>query len=344
MKDDLSNMFFDSRWIGDHGIGRFALEIQAQLPKLPIITFGGSPSSPIDCVRTWLWLVRNPNKILFTPGYNAPLFCQNRCVLTVHDLNHIDAPGKKSFLKRTYYNLILKRACRNARLVFTVSGFSRNRILSWSGVDRTKVVNVGNGVSNVFYPSQRRMTADPNPFFLCVSNRKSHKNEKRTFHSFLEADLPPEVKLLITGDPTEDQRAWLHRSGSDRRIVFLGRISDELLAEYYRRALGLIFASLYEGFGLPALEAMACGTPVVASNTSALPELVGDAGLQVNPLNISEIRHAIERLFHDAELREMLSKKGLERAKEFTWERVSYRLNVALRSYRTDFSASEPVA
>jgi glycosyltransferase involved in cell wall biosynthesis len=334
---------FDERWVGDHGIGRFAREIQSRCPGLVSVRLRGRPSDATDCLKTWLWLVGHPRKLLFSPGYNAPLFCQSRCIITVHDLNHIDAPVKKSALKGLYYHCVLKRACRNVRLVFTVSEYSRRRILQWSGASPERVVNVGNGVSDAFCPSKTARFEQDTPFFLSVSNRKPHKNERRLLEAFRTADLPEHVHLLITGEATPAQHAWLKKHKLEQRIIFLGHVRDEQLADYYRRALGLVFVSLYEGFGLPALEAMACGTPVIASNVTSLPEVVDKSGLCVNPREIDEIRQAIERLWHDREFRDVLADAGLKRARAFNWDDVADRIRrslerVSIDARQTDFS------
>jgi glycosyltransferase involved in cell wall biosynthesis len=342
LSSDDSLIRFDARWIGDHGIGRFAREIQSRWPGLVSARLRGRPSDATDCLKTWLWLVGHPGKLLFSPGYNAPLFCQRRCIITVHDLNHIDAPIRKSALKRLYYRCVLKRACQNARLVFTVSEYSSRRILEWSGALPERVINVGNGVSDVFCPKKTASTDHDAPYFLSVSNRKPHKNERRLLEAFRMANLPAHVRLLITGEATPAQHAWLTKHKLEQRIVFLGRVHDEQLADYYRHALGLVFVSLYEGFGLPALEAMACGAPVIVSEVTSLPEVVDTAGLCVNPREIGEIRQAIERLWRDRALRDALSTAGLKRARAFSWDKVAGRIreyleHVCLDARQPDF-------
>lgn len=334
------DLAFDERWIGDHGIGRFAREIAARWPRLKPAGMGGKPSGPLDCLRTSFWLLRHPRRMLFTPGYNAPLLFQARCVLAVHDLNHIDSPERQSLLKRLYYRWVLRRACRTAPCVLTVSEYSRRRIIEWSGASENRIVNVGNGVSSVFRPASISRNNSETPYFLSVSNRKPHKNEKRLLTAFQAADLPSNVKLRISGEATPAQLAWIRRHGLAERIEFLGVVSDDELAEYYRGAHALLFVSLYEGFGLPAVEAMACGTPVVAANATSLPEVVGDAALLVDPFSADRIRGAIERIWADAPLRQDLQKNGLARRGRFDWDGVAERVHRALTACCRDVRLS----
>jgi glycosyltransferase involved in cell wall biosynthesis len=144
------------------------------------------------------------------------------------------------------------------------------------------------------------------------------------------ARLPPEVGLIFTGDPTPELEGHIRASGLSKRVSFSGTVSDEALAGLYRGALGLVFPSLYEGFGLPVVEAMACGTPVITSTTTALPEIAGDAAILVDPLSINEIAEALSRLHDDMELRLRLRVAGLRRAPQFNWASVAQRAMTAM--------------
>ncbi|ANF58935.1 glycosyltransferase family 4 protein [Halotalea alkalilenta] len=323
---------FDERWIGEHGIGRFAGELFQRVDGLHGIQLGGKPSGALDPLKTGLWLLRHPHKRLFTPGYNAPLFARSRSVITVHDLNHIDVDESSSALKRLYYAQVLKPACRQARRVLTVSAFSRQRIIDWSGASPERVINVGNGVSSVFgVEAAAGESPSTSRYFFCVSNRKSHKNERRLIEAFAKARLPEDVELMMTGQSTAELDEQIARLGAAARIRFTGRLDDAQLAACYRHAIALLFPSLYEGFGLPVVEAMACGTPVLTSTVTSLPEIAGDAAWLVDPLRVDEIRQGIERLHDDADLRARLRDKGIERARSFSWERVAERVRLALQ-------------
>ena len=327
------SMRFDKRWIGGHGIGRFAQELHQRIPGLVDAGLSGSPSDAIDTFRLSAWLMCHPRARLFTPGFNAPLIGQSRTVIAVHDLNHIDAPIDSGLLKKTYYSSVLRRACRRAPAVITVSDYSRERIVAWSGAQPHRVVNVGNGVSDVFSPTRTGTDAQisqQGSYFLAVSNRKPHKNEGRLFEAFRQAKLPEAVKLLVTGEPTDAQRAWIRGHGMDGRIQFLGAVSDDVLAAYYRSARALLFVSLYEGFGLPAVEAMACNTPVLASNVTSLPEVVGDAAVLVEPTDTKAIRAGIMRFWSEPDLIDRCVSAGQARVQAFKWCQVADRVRRVL--------------
>jgi len=269
------------------------------------------------------------NAALFSPGYNAPLLLSRPFVFTIHDLNHLDRPENSNFLKRLYYRLIIRRAARQAFRVLTVSEFSRGRIIDWANLDPARVVNVGNGVEPHFTPDAVPLTPGY-PYLLCVGNRKAHKNEARVLEAFARAEIDPDIQLIFTGDATTQLTIISQEFAVEKRVSFLGRVTENNLPGLYRGALALLFPSLYEGFGLPVLEAMACGTPVLTANTTALPEVVGDAALLVDPLSVTQITRGIEQLCADESLRQELRQQGLTRAAEFTWDHVVARVHSVL--------------
>lgn len=326
----LGSTFFDSRWVGPHGIGRFAAEIQQRIEFAGEIRCAVSPSHPLDAFAMSLYLCGHPRATVYSPGFNAPLLGLGRYVLTVHDLNHIDIPGH-GLLKRLYYRLILRRACRRAARVLTVSEYSRRRIVAWANLPDSHVVNVGNGVGAVFRPEGPAFSPGYR-YFLCVSNRKAHKNEGRMIRAFAQAEVDHSVRLLVTGEATAELQALVEQLALVGRVAFTGRLNDEALAEYYRGATGLLFASLYEGFGLPIVEAMSCGVPVITSNVTAMPEIAGDAALLVNPLSIADIASAITDIANNnGGIASRLQRKGLERSAAFEWEQVASRVFEQLR-------------
>lgn len=254
-------------------------------------------------------------------------------MFTVHDLNHIDRPENSSFLKKLFYRFVVKRGCKKSYKVLTVSDFSRRRIVEWSGVSPGKVVNVGNGVDKKFNSDVRPYYFDK-PYYFCVGNRKAHKNEVRVVEAFSKADICEETHLFFTGASESSLEAVIQKYNLSSRVKFLGSVTEEELPSLYKGARGLLFPSLYEGFGLPVLEAMACGTPVVTSNCTSLPEVAGDAALLIDPLNTQELQDAIERLEKDSSLREKLVAKGFDRAKLFTWEKTAQKVQEVLNSAR----------
>lgn len=303
------------------------LDLRLSFSHLPI---SGRPSSPLDPFRLWLYMRKlPPGSVVFSPGYNAPLFVNRTYIFTIHDLNHLDRPENTSFLKRLYYRLIIRKAARHAFRVLTVSEFSRQRIIEWTGCKRDQVINVGNGVDPSYNPEV--MPYSPGyTYLLCISNRKPHKNEGRLIEAFAKAEIQQEIRLLFTGEADSAVRKTCRRHNVEARVKFLGNVTEEDMPSLFRGALALVFPSLYEGFGLPVIEAMACGAPVLTSNTTALMEIAEDAALLVDPLSVQEIRNGIERLCHDETFRKDLTRKGLERAALFSWKKVVAKIESAL--------------
>lgn len=324
-----SKILFDGRWFGAHGIGRFSYEIFNKLYNIQLAHTLGTPSSVFDFIFFTFSHLRNRNSILFSPGYNSPILNLNRFVFCVHDLNHIDIANNNSFLKSLYYRIILRRSCKKSAKVLTVSDFSKNKIMAWAGVGPDQVVNVGNGVSSVFSPVGPRH--EPGyPYFFSVGNRKAHKNEARLLQAFAAAELPSTVRLVLTGLPSPELLTIMHDLNLEDRVVFAGRVDEEILASLYRGATALLFPSLYEGFGLPVVEAMASGTPVLTSNVTSLPEVAGEAALLVDPLDLSAIKTGIERLMFEPDLRASLTERGLVQATKFSWDTVAARVQAVL--------------
>lgn len=318
----MKQLYFDERWIGPHGIGRFAKELAQGLNPL-FLKLPGRPTQAFDAWRLRRSLQALPQDSLFlNPGYTAPLGkVRLPYVLTVHDLNHIDLPDNSNPAKRLYYRAVLQPGCHHAATVLTVSEFSRQRIVEWSGIDAARIINVGNGVDPSFSPVGEKWR-HTRPYILSVSNRRTHKNEFRMLKAFAASRASKEYDLLLTGQPTQALQELAQSVGILDRLVFTGTVQEGGLPALYRGAQLLFFPSLYEGFGLPLIEAMACATPCLTSNTTALPEVGADAVLYANPLDISEMAQQLDRLLSDDGLRNSFSAKGPVRAAMFGWESV----------------------
>ena len=322
-------IYADQRWIGDHGIGRFARQILSGLDYRPV-QLASHPALPLDSWKLARALDKlTHHDIFFSPGYNSPLFCSAPFVFTIHDLNHIDRPENSSLLKRLYYLTIMKQSCHRAARILTVSEFSRARIIGWSGVSPDKVINVGCGVDSK-YSVEAAPCELPYPYLLCVSNRKPHKNEFRTVEAFARAGLADEIQLIFTGKPTAELVSCIGRNSVTQRVHFAGLVPDAQLPSYYRSAQALIYVSLYEGFGLPLLEAMACGTPVITSDISALPETAGGAAVLVDPTSVEQISGAINKVMNDTTLRRILRERGLTQAARYSWSNTTARVQEVL--------------
>lgn len=322
------NIIYDARWIGEHGIGRFAREVRSRLPANTLDLSGSDPVSPRGLLELEVQtrLARRPGRqVFFSPGYAPPVSWRGPLVFTVHDLIHLDVPAEASRFKTLYYSRVVRPAARRAQAVLTVSEYSRRRILEWSGLEPERVVVVGNGVDPAFSPEGPRHQPGY-PYVLYVRNTKPHKNVPTLLEAFARLDVPG-VRLVLSGNADEDTRHRALRLGILDRVVFAGRIPEEELPAYYRGAAVVTMPSLYEGFGLPALEGMASGVPVVVSNTTSLPEVVGEAGVQVNPTDPDSIAGGLHRALTDSALRAILRERGLARARALTWDQVASRVH-----------------
>ncbi len=325
----MTEILYDARWIGNHGIGRFAAELQKMLPSLVPFQAQRPPFHPLDPVLLGLALRNRNPKLFFSPGYNSPIGWSGRFVFSLHDLNHLCVSENSNALKRAYYRYVIKPACHSAEFVLTVSEYSRQEIAAWAKVDEEKIINVSNGVGPAFAPLGPKY--DPGfPYLLYVGSRKPHKNLPRLLQAYALSGICGDIRLLLSGTPDRAILAEIHRLQLDAYVAFKDLPSDNVLSQAYRGAVGFLFPSLYEGFGLPPVEAMACGTPVLTSNVCSLPEVVGKAAILVDPTNTEEIAEGIRRLVWDSDTRIRLRENGLQRAQFFTWEKTARKTFQAL--------------
>lgn len=314
---------FDISWFGMGGIGKFSEEISKRIGQYYTTEFfkvKGSPASPLSTIILTLKITFDRHSFYFLPGYIPPLGNKDRFVFTIHDLNHLDIPDNSGFFKRAFYNIVIKRGCHNSFKILTVSEFSKSKIIEWSGVDESKVIVTGNGVSDVFKPVSNSNNAKR--YYLSVSNRKSHKNEKRIIQAFSSAKISNEIQLVMTGNPTTELADLIEHLGIKDKVFFTGYVEENELVTLYNNADVLLFPSQYEGFGIPVLEAMACGTPVITSNTTSLPEVAGEAAILVDPTSVDEIKAAIEILDSNSNLKNQMIEKGIIQSKKFSWEKI----------------------
>lgn len=325
-----SPIYFDARWCGQHGIGRFASELQQRVPGIIPLPIAGGKLSVMNPLASSLALAGKRRGCFFSPGFNPPLRSPLPVAFTIHDLIHLKVPEESSFVRRLYYRTVVRPAALRAWRVFTISEYSRQDIAEWSGLPESAIHVIGVGVSPTFVPQGRRHQMDM-PYFLHVGRRAGHKNIPALLKAFANSGASRRAMLVFTGTPDTPTAATALSLGIADRVTFAGNLTDEKLAELYRGATGLLFPSLYEGFGLPVIESMACGTPVVTSNLTATREAAGpDNALLVNPRDVDALGYSILRLLDDAAMRAQLSQRGLERAKEFTWAGVAARVSAVL--------------
>lgn len=321
---DGARIVYDDRWNGAHGIGRFTAQLTARIPMIPLGIKGHS-TSLLGPLRLALGLRQfRSSKLFFSPGYIPPWpDSPIPFVLTLHDLNHIDLPSNAA--KRAFYRHVLKPACRKAAAILTGSEFSRKRILDWTALPSERVLNVSYGVS-AGYCVEGSAHDEGVPYFLVVGIRKPHKNHENIIRAFARSRAGGHARLLFTGVKVVELDEVIRENSVEPFVKFLGNVTDAELAALYRGAQALLFPSFYEGFGLPVIEAMACGCPVITSNVTALPEVAGDAAIMVNPADVGELAQAIDRMLENQELRFRLSRAGIVRAGRFRWEDVATRV------------------
>lgn len=313
------DLLVDQRWIGPHGIGRFAREVIARLPGARHLKSARQPLHPLNAFEVAAILRKEKPDAYFTPGFNPPRSSPVPFVFCIHDLIHLRCREESSWFKRLYYDKIVKPAGHRAAKVLTVSEYSRSEILNWSNWPADRVQVVGNGIGAAFTPAGTRFQPGF-PYVLHVGNHKPHKNIDRLLQAFAQCPIDPAIKLVFIArpDPAEHQR--LISLGLGSRIVYAGDVEDEFLAGAYRGALALVLPSLYEGFGLPAVEAMACGTPVVCSNSTSLPEVTGAAALLVDPMSAEALSNGLRQMIEDTSLRQRLCESGRSQAARFSWD------------------------
>lgn len=319
---------FDFRW-KEGGIARFASEVAHRIPGMVPLQSSLSLFHPLDPFWLSHQLRLGQYSAYFSPGFNPPWRTRTPFLFTIHDLNYLECTQNSDFMRRSYFELIVRPACKRAAFVFTVSNYSRARILEWAGIAQEKVVTVGGGVGPEFGTLGERFTPGY-PYILFVGNHLPHKNLPKLLRAFATSRV--DCMLLMTGTPSNTLRDLIARLGLTQRVKFLGHVASEQLPALYRGAIALAFPSLYEGFGLPIIEAMACGTPVLTSTVTAMPETAGDAALLVDPESESEIARGIERIVQDSALRSELRMRGVDRALLFTWEKTANSIRSVLNA------------
>jgi len=283
--------------------------------------------------RIPLSLARERVRLVHEPHYVLPPLVRCRSVVTIHDCIHLMFPQYlPSKLAHVYAKGSMWSAAHKADRILTVSDASKRDILRFFDVPAEKVVVIYNAIDERFLAPanvermelvRQRYQLD-HPFVLYVGNIKPHKNIERLIDAFGRArsQCPDDLKLVIIGDEISKYpglRQSVHKHKLDKHVRFLGFQPMETLAAFYRLARAFVFPSLYEGFGLPPLEAMACGSPVVTSNVSSLPEVAGGAALLVDPYDANAIAGGIVQAVTDETLRADLIARGLDRARSFSW-------------------------
>jgi glycosyltransferase involved in cell wall biosynthesis len=352
----------DARKLHDFGIGTYVQNLLRQLarldasseyvllcraedvdtlralgPNFRTIVDSASPYSLREQISVPTHLSREQVDVYHSPHYVLPPLVRCPSVVTIHDCIHLRFPQYlPNRLAYGYAKTFMWWAAHRSARVITVSEASKTDILHYFDIPEQKVSVIHNGLDerlrvpppDADIQRVRERFQLEEQFVLYAGNVKPHKNVERLIDAFhvLHTNGFPQLKLLIIGSDISKYamlRRAIHTYDLHKYVRFLGFVSDDTLAALYRLATVFVFPSLYEGFGFPPLEAMAAGTPVIASNLSSLPEVLGDAALLVDPYDANAIAEAIRRVLVVDDLRRELGRRGLAKVQAYSWEEAA---------------------
>ncbi len=319
----------DSKIYDRLGLSAYASKTQTRETKSEIYSLGEQVEIPLKA---------RGFSLLHVPHFNIPIFYSGRLVVTVHDLIYLHETGaaknKAASLMTRFY---LKQVCKKAAAILTVSEYTKNDLLnSFPGLSPERVHVTYEAASGAFWPLDK---SDPvlaaasqkfslkKPMILYVGALRPHKNVTTLIQAVenLNATKQTEAMLVLAGKSGTWDATLLRKIQASPFINYLGAVSDEELRALYNLADVFVFPSLREGFGLPVLEAMACGTPVISSNRSSLPEIVGDAGLLFDPTRVDALEELLYNVLKNNELQNKMRANGIEQAKKFSWANTASR-------------------
>ncbi len=354
----------DLRMWAHAGIGRYLRELYfAMLRQKPDVTFRlltsesvrrslahrqddvefqNSFSSIYSLAEQWeLFSFSKKTDLLHVPHFNIPVMGSGKLVVTVHDLVYLkDAKHSGSHLGRAYVNYLFKQIEKKAHAVLAVSEYTKADLLEHFPKLKNRIFVTHEAVSFVFQPVGavedleriKKKYSLARPFVLFVGSLKAHKNVARLIHVLqeLRKDKGIPHELLLVGRQDEKEKELLRLiKNSSSFVKAIGVIGDEELVSLYHLAEVFVLPSLWEGFGLPVLEAMACGTPVLASNRASLPEVVGQAGRLFDPERVDDLKELLYNVLQNRDLRQKMRADGFLQAKKFSWDKTAARtLNV----------------
>lgn len=272
--------------------------------------------------------------IFWTPHFNAPLLPikAKKRVVTIHDVYHLSKDNEVTLFHKLYAKLLLKNAVNRSAAILTVSEFSKSEITRYTGANPAKIDVVYCGVDRLFFEGNKQpagaVLSLPTKYILFVGNVKPHKNLITLLKAYnaLEKGLQDNYKLVIIGKKegfiTQDSNlmGYIETNGLTNNILFTGYLEDYLIPIIYKKAALFVFPSLYEGFGLPVLEALAAGTPVLSSDAASLPEVGGDAVEYFKPLNVESLTSKISHALHQSRRTPEFLAKAEKQTALFSWQ------------------------
>lgn len=274
--------------------------------------------------------------IFHSPSFSSSPFLKIKSLMTIHDLNHLRFPEFYSPVHKYYYKYIVRPSALRSERILTVSNFSKEEIKSWIKCENEDIVVTYNGIDDSFKRIEDIELLDtiknkyslPENFVLYVGNQKPHKNVKTLIKAmrFVEQGLT----LILNGKDNQELLEIAKEYGVENRIKFIGFIDDKDLPALYTLARVFVFPSLYEGFGLPPLEAMACGCPAIVADTSSLPEVVGDIGIKFSVEDYKELSEKINYICLNGKERSAISEKGIKFVKKYKWQDTA---DITLKEY-----------
>ncbi|WP_051666082.1 glycosyltransferase family 1 protein [Pedobacter sp. R20-19] len=308
------------------GVQRYTYELLRRFPeKVEQI----SPSQKFSRgIKGHIWeqlfLPRKLNgSLLFSPSNTGPVLYKNQIVV-LHDIVTIDHPEWFNKKFTSWYNFLLPKLANNAKHILTISDFTKDRIIKKLRISESKISVVHNGVDHSFLSHQDKKVDLPyQRYILALGSIEPRKNLIRLVQAWnnIKDKLPSDIGLVIAGKQGNSLIFNNVEFGEKMENVhFTGYVEENEMAALYANALCFCYLSSYEGFGLPPLEAMACGCPVIVGNQTSLPEVVGNAGIQVDPFSIIEIENAILNYVNNDSLIKKYSDLGLTHSRNFNWD------------------------
>jgi glycosyltransferase involved in cell wall biosynthesis len=285
----------------------------------------------------------NNESVLWSPSNTGPLVVKSRHVVTIHDFATLDHPEWTSKKFNLFYRFLLPKLSENVDAIIAVSDYTKDRIIFHTGIDESKIHTIRNGVDSGFFvqvDSGRKSNVlgkykiPSSRFILSVSSIEPRKNLSTLLMAWdkIHATLDDDIWLVLAGRKNTKIFADAGLNHLPPRVHFTGFVDEDDLVVLYQSALFFTYLSLYEGFGLPPLEAMAAGIPVLSSNTTSIPEVVSDKAITVDPLSVLDVADNILMLADSESLRQELSLAGVEHAKQFTWNNAAQKTFDLLKS------------
>lgn len=314
------------------GVQRYTLEIVDRLSDK--LTGINNPQMP-DGIKGHLWEqailpFQLKDNLLWSPSNTGPLGYAKQ-VVTLHDVVPLDHPEWLNANFARWYQALTPQLVKRVRHVVTISEFSKNRIVELMNVPEDRITVVPNGVDPRFQPKSeleiaealRALALPTSKYILSLGSLEPRKNLPRLLKAWelIQDQLPEDVWLVLAGGKGKAMVFKDHGIEQlPKRVHMTGHVLDAHLPALYSGAMAFAYMSVYEGFGLPPLEAMSAGTPTLTGNLTAIPEVVGDAGLMVDPYNVEAIAEGLLTLINNQELRQTLKTRGLLRAQDFSWD------------------------